>query len=428
MTTRAKKQNFISANIWFLVIVAVALIGRVIFILATQNIGGPGAMDSQTYQSIATNLLKGVGYSEDGTNPSIFVAPLYPLTLAAIYKIFGFHSLTVELFQCILGVGTAIFAFLIARKVFNISIALVVLAIVAFAPELFVLSTFLYTESLFIFLLMGTAWALFRLVEHPTSGRIALAGLLAGLATLTRGVTMLLPAILFLALLTKFRPSHALKVTLAFGLFFILPILPWTVRNYLTFHAVIPIAVGNGDVLWTGNYLPFDGKYNYEKTRAMMDSMSQGMNQIDRNDFFIREARKNMAAEPVKTAGLLVRKIYRFWFWVYESIPSGQKRQSATLIQLVLKVFYYPLLGLFIMGLVLTLNRWRDLALFYLLLFYYMSIHVMTLVVPRYRFPVLPMMAIFAAYSLYWLWQRWSNRAPVLSTGKIARQGMGRCS
>lgn len=416
---KEKKQNSIKANTWFWIIITVALIGRVLFILATQNIGGPGSMDSQTYQSIATNLLKGHGYSEDGTNPSIFVAPLYPFTLAAIYRVFGFHSLIVEIFQCLLGIGIAIFAFLIARKLFNTTSALVVLAIVAFTPELFVLSTFLYTESLFIFLLMSTVWGLFRVLEQPTLGRIALAGLMAGLATLARGVTMLLPIILFLTLLTKFRVLDALKWTLTFGLFFILPIVPWAARNYITFQAFIPVAVGNGDVLWTGNYLPFDGKYNYDKTRAMMDSMSLGMNQIERNNFFIREARKNMAAEPLETAWLMVRKIYRFWFWVYESVPSGQKRQAATAIQFVLKAFYYPLLVLFVMGLFLTFRRWRDLLLFYLLMLYYLAIHVFTLVVPRYRFPILPLMAIFAAYSLFWLWRRLLKQNATISTGNI---------
>lgn len=417
---KEKKLKNIEVKSWLLIIITLAFISRVLFVLGTQNIGGPGAMDSQTYQSIAMNLIKGHGFSEDGINPSIFVAPLYPFALAAIYKIFGPYPLIVEIFQCLLGIGTAILVFLITRKFFSSDIALVAMAIVAFIPELFVLSTFLYTESLFIFLLMATLFAYQCSLEHSGLGPIAFVGILAGFMTLARPTTLLIPGIIFLTLLVKFRISGAFKRTLIFSIFFVLPIIPWTVRNYTVYQEIIPVTVGNGDNLWTGNYLPFDGKYNYEKTRAMMDSMSVGLNQKERNDFFVREAKKNLSAEPLQTAWLMVRKIYRFWFWVYESIPSGQKRQGVTFIQVILKVVYYPLLVLFILGILQTRSRWRDLVLFYLFILYYLGIHVLTLVVPRYRFPILPIMAIFAAYSLYWLWQHLLRNGAQISNGKMA--------
>ncbi len=403
-----QKIQKISPKTWIVTAATLALILRIVFVLATPNIGSPASMDAGTYHSIAVNLLEGKGYSEDGQNPSIFVAPLYPLFIFVIYKFLGIHPMLIELIQCFLGIGIGLFTFLIARKYFSEKVSLLAFIVVLFFPDLFVISTYMYTETLFVFLFLALVYSALMVAEKPTLGRIALGGLITGLATLTRGVTMLFPAIFFLVLLFRFHLLKAVKITVLYSLFFVLPIIPWTIRNYVTFHAVVPIAVGSGDVLWTGNYLPFDGKYNYDKTMALMDSMTAGMNQVERDAKLVAEAKKNIAAEPVKSVWLMVRKFFRFWTWVYESAPSGQKRVTNGLIKLVLEVTYYPLLILFLLGLYITRKRWKEFVLIDLLLLYYASLHAVMLVVPRYRIPVIPLMVIFAATAVDWLFHRYN--------------------
>ena len=221
---------------------------------------------------------------------------------------------------------------------------------------------------------------------------------------------MLFPFVFFVALLFRFNLLKTVKIVILYSLFFVLPIIPWTIRNVKTFHTFVPIAVGTGDVLWTGNYLPFDGKYNYDKTMALMDSMTVGMNQIDRDAKLVAEAKKNMVAEPAKTIWLIVRKFFRFWTWVYESAPSGQKRTTSSPVKLVLEIAYYPVFILFLAGLVVTRKRWKEFVLIYLLLLYYASLHAVMLVVPRYRIPVIPLMVIFAAAAVGWLIDHYNVR------------------
>ena len=72
---------------WLYLLFTAALVVRIVFVLATPNIGSPQSMDAGTYHSIAVNLLNGNGYSEDGVNPSIFVAPLYPMFLFVVYRL-----------------------------------------------------------------------------------------------------------------------------------------------------------------------------------------------------------------------------------------------------------------------------------------------------------------------------------------------------
>lgn len=383
---------------------------RVVFVLLTQDIGGTAALDAATYNGIAVNLIEGRGFSQDGINPNCFVAPLYPFFLAALYTLAGVQPLLVELLQALLGTLTAWVLYRLVHHFFGHGPALIAFVLALFMPELVVLNTFLYTESLFIFLFITTIWLTIRAWEQPTWGRLALAGVVTALATLTRGVTMFMPLLLGLAALLRFGFRNALRQVLIFSLFFVLPIIPWAIRNYLVFDAVVPVAVGTGDVMWTGNYLPLDGKFSYEKTMALMDSMTVGMNMVEREQRLRQEALKNMKAQPWATLGLMGRKFLRFWFWVYESAPTGAKRQSGTMIQMILAAVYYPVLVLSLAGMWLSRRRWREMFLLHLLLWYYVALHVVMLVVPRYRIPILPLLVLYTSLALWKIWQEWQHR------------------
>ena len=148
MTSKDKKSIYPK----FGIVVIVALAIRLFFVLATQHIGSPDSMDAGTYHSIALNLLEGKGYSEDGINPSIFVAPLYPFFLFIFYKIFGVYPLLIEILHSLLGVGTGVFIFLLTKKYVPDTTAFIAALIVLFIPDLIIITTFLYTETLFVFL------------------------------------------------------------------------------------------------------------------------------------------------------------------------------------------------------------------------------------------------------------------------------------
>ena len=45
----------------------------------------------------------------------------------------------------------------------------------------------------------------------------------------------------------------------------VLPVLPWTIRNYVVLDRVVPISTGGGKALYVGTYLPADGEYKRVK-------------------------------------------------------------------------------------------------------------------------------------------------------------------
>ena len=46
---------------------------------------------------------------------------------------------------------------------------------------------------------------------------------------------------------------------------FLLPIVPWAVRNVVVLHRVVPISTGGGKALYVGTFLPADGEYQRAK-------------------------------------------------------------------------------------------------------------------------------------------------------------------
>jgi 4-amino-4-deoxy-L-arabinose transferase-like glycosyltransferase len=84
---------------------------------------------------------------------------------------------------------------------------------------------------------------------------LILAGLTLGYAALTRPFAMLLLPALALVLLWKHptRSLHRLAVTTLFAITFVLPIAPWTIRNYTIFHKLIPVASNGGSTFYGAN-------------------------------------------------------------------------------------------------------------------------------------------------------------------------------
>ncbi|NOZ56781.1 MAG: hypothetical protein GXO73_08360, partial [Calditrichaeota bacterium] len=156
-------------------------------------------------------------------------------------------------------------------------------------------------------------------------------------------------------------------------------------------------------VLFTGNYLPFDGEYRYEATRALIDSLTFGMPLVERDQVLRKAALTSIKAHPAATAWLTFRKFFRFWLRIYENVPSGKPRQTNWLISLPLALSYYPLLLLSLVGVWAVHLAWRQWADVLLTLLYFGGIHAVLLPIPRYRMPIIPLMAMLAV-AAFWYW------------------------
>jgi len=391
--------------------VLVGVILRLGFVLGFPQIGRIEGMDAFEYHRIAVNLLEGRGYSQDGIHPTIFVAPGYPIFLAGIYSVFGHDPYRAKAVQTVLGAVLVLVAYGFAREYVPQVGALVVAWLVAVFPDLVVISNYLYTENLFVPLFLLSLWLVRRAWRRRSLGLAALAGVVFAAATLTRGTSMLVPFLLagLYLIIDRFR-WRTIALSTVLVAVFAAAMLPWGLRNKREFGVFVPVAVGTGDVLFTGNYLPFDGEYRYEATRAVIDSLTLGMPLVERDQVLRKVALASIKAHPGATLWLTVRKFFRFWLRIYENVPSGKPRTTNWLISLPLALSYYPLLLLSLAGVWTIRAAWRRWADVLLTLLYFGGVHAVLLPIPRYRMPIIPLLAVLAvAAILAWFGSREST-------------------
>ena len=201
------------------------------------------------------------GVGAGGTRgPSAYFPPGYPYFLGLVDLIDGHTarsgSAVVEparLSQAVLGTITVAIVGLVALEAFGELTALIALALAAAYPVLIELSGTLVAENLLAPLILGAAWAALRAARSPRPYRwLAAAGALSGLAILVHAnAAVLLIPVAFAA--WRARPTvraPALLLGVA-----ILTLVPWTVRNAIEMHRLIPITDESGITL-VGTYNP----------------------------------------------------------------------------------------------------------------------------------------------------------------------------
>ncbi|MBK6281219.1 MAG: glycosyltransferase family 39 protein [Gammaproteobacteria bacterium] len=233
-----------------LALVVIVLLGAYLRLNATLHttVQAPLRADAGEYFSYAFNLRHDGVYSRMSPAqradpaqvppPDAMRSPGYPLALLAFAG--GLPTertiLDITLMQALLGVVMIPLVYLLGRPLLGGAWALLPALLVAFSPQLVTAGTYVLSETLFAFLLLTAIVTLdrqFRVPEKKTVYAL-LAGLILGLAALTRPTLQyLLPALLvaMLPLLpagTRWR--NALGLVLGFAIVFT----PWILRNLLT--------------------------------------------------------------------------------------------------------------------------------------------------------------------------------------------------
>jgi tetratricopeptide (TPR) repeat protein len=188
---------------------------------------------------------------------AFWVDPLYAYVLAILYKLLGHHLILPRLLNLALGLGTATVVARVARRVWNSRAAGVLAALLAVAlipslhfegqPEKTALTIFLLAAMIDLFTI-GTARAL------------ALAGAVAGLATLARGNTLIFVPIGALVLALGWdqdvRPSRSARARRAgLSVAGALPVIALaTVHNAAASGEFVPSTTNLGINLYLGNH------------------------------------------------------------------------------------------------------------------------------------------------------------------------------
>jgi len=227
--------------------------------------------DTDVYADLGQNLFHhGIyGTTDDGViGPSLIRLPGYPIFLAAVFAVFGTGNFTavllvqaaIDLLGCWLIAG-------FVREQVSARAGMVAFALAALCPFTASYASTALTESLSIFAVSLALWSTGRILHAQSEGRsdrraIACAAAAASLAMLLRPDGALVTAAVVFAVLWYAWRSHALRsgvrTALTCALLAIVPLVPWTIRNWHTFHVIQPLAprrVNNpGEPVWYGFY------------------------------------------------------------------------------------------------------------------------------------------------------------------------------
>ncbi|MCI0561023.1 MAG: glycosyltransferase family 39 protein, partial [Nitrososphaera sp.] len=201
------------------------------------------------YMGGARILVEGKGFS-DPFYP-IFTPPLYAVFISILWSLFGVDQVSIKLAQALADSVTVIVIYLIVQELFNVRTALLSAAIWAVYPFAIYPTIYIGTETLFTFFLSLFVLLTVHGNKYGKWQYASGAGVMLGLATLTRGTTQFLPFLFPLALFALKKNKN--RWLLNYGTFllaFALVLLPWGLRNYLIFHEFIPVATASGVFLW----------------------------------------------------------------------------------------------------------------------------------------------------------------------------------
>lgn len=213
--------------------------------------------------AIGYSLAAGHGFSSPfrwPTGPTAWTTPVYPLLFAGVIKVFGpftFQAfLAAVLLNILFSTATCVPVFYAGKRLGGPAIGAAGAFLWAIFPNAVVIPfQWIWDTSLSGLLAAALVWATLAVADSRRLRDWAFYGVLWGLALMTNAT--LLAGLPFLLVWMAYRarkaegswfsrPALAAAVTL-------LCCVPWTVRNYVVFHAFVPLRSVLGLQLWVGN-------------------------------------------------------------------------------------------------------------------------------------------------------------------------------
>ena len=374
---------------------------------------------------------------EPGPPPS---GPLYLLFVGLPQHLLapGAAVMAVRVVQALLSTATAYFGYRLARKISGSQRAGWIAALVLVLSPVFILeSAQIVTETLYLFLLVAALWVYIRLIPTPrrpgedamdlpvmerTTWMLALAGLLLGLATLTRAVLLAFPLGLALHLVMVYGWRGGLKRALVLLVVYAITVSTWTVYMRARWNLWVVGAQGFSAFLYLGA-TDWQGPQQVDNSLAQ-DAGGQFSTEPDEQQQLYQSAAAQIILKDLggwlsrrgsELAGAFLQP-HGVTFFPGESLRdlamgwlNGDRsydgfvrlvRGDYFIPKLVIYVLHYISILLGLVGIVRTRGRWRLTLPLIGLLVYTLLIHFALDAIPRYLFPLSFVWWVFAAAAL----------------------------
>lgn len=385
--------------------------------------------------NIAYSLAQGKGFSalfRADTGPTAWLAPVYPLLVAGIFKILG--SFTARAFfaavflNILFSSAACIPIFLAGKRVDGLGVASLAAWLWALFPNAIMMPfAWIWDTSLSTLLAATILWATLALAESDRALDWCGYGALWGFALMTNpALGALLPFLLgWLACEGRFAcrgrlayrdrlPHRGLvephlrwkHVALAASVA-ILCCVPWTIRNYTAFHRFIPLRSNLPFELWLGNNDIFDEHARNGRKLITRTEETRRYAQLGETAYMQEKwqlATSFIRSHPGLELRLAGKKCAAFWTGM-DSLLKTFRETDSNLVRGILLCSFLTAIGTFV-GIV-ALWRRRSTMTFPLAVFpvIYPCLYYVTHADLRYRHLIDPVLCLLTAIAATSAWE-----------------------
>lgn len=392
--------------------------------------------DAEVYDQRARGIAEG-----DWLGPPDFVhAPSYAYYLGILRVLGGDRSWTPRIVQVVGGAAACVLVYLTCRRLFGGPSACVAGALLALFPPAIFFDGLIQKTSLALLLSALLLYLAVRGADRPRWWLWGLAGIVLGLLILTRQNALSLVPLFAAWVWLATRGPEAAPVpagtgegadwpaprrptarqravwVLAAAAGLVVMLFPWAARNrVVTGEWVLTtpnlgqnFAMGNHPQA-TGTYLPFKrGRATgvteqAEWVKAAEQAVGRPLSPREVSDYYFNSGLEWVKSNPGAWLKLTCKKVLMVW-GAYEAPDTedyyGYQEHAAVLRWLDPGLHFGVLAPVAVAGLWLTRGRWRQLWLLYGWLALTTLAVAAFVVFARYRFPLVPVLVMFAAAGL----------------------------
>lgn len=365
--------------------------------------------------TLAWNLATLHQFTLDGVNPAAHVGPLYPLVLAGFYLLVGHHPEWVPILHVFFDLGTTWSVYQAATVLWGARIGTWAASLVVLYPAYWTYDPRIRSEALLTFLMSVWLWATIMCSHAPSGRRYALMGLVAGLTMLCKPVVLVLALLLAgLIWIRRERLVQRIGYVMIYGATCLTLVIPWSVRNYVAFHHILPVSAGLGAGLWMGSDPTSRGSWpmSPEQEQSIWETAgitplpyAHAMYDVQTDQLLREKGVTRIAADPIGYVWLTATRVWDFWvgnslyltghhtgFATGLRADMTERGWTVAIYSLVKRLLLLP--GLIVVAACsawIHQDRWRDLLPLYVFPVGLTAGYVpFTVEAGRYALPVLP--------------------------------------
>ncbi len=407
----SSRSDMPAASRWFLpALLVFALVIRVLYLLNYSDLPqwDQLTVDNYYHHHWAENLASGNILGDT----TYFRAPFYIYILGLVYSLFGASLWAARLFGLVVGLASIYCTYRIGRQAFSHQVGLVAAAVQSINPVFLYFEAELLLDVLFTLLLQISLLTVWRWRDNRKLGALLLAGLVTGVAAITRPTALVWAGLVFAWLLLLSGDAIVrLKRLVMFVVGLALVIGPIFVRNLYVADDPVLIASQGGINFYIGNNEIADGVsarmpepmgHNWrlkQVVRAAEEASARHLKPGEVSDYWTSQTFQWIVRNPGSFVKLYLKKLYLSIGDREMSNNRDLRRFSANMPLLRLNpVSFSIILAFAAMG---ALVAWRHggsrvRLLIGLILTYLMAI-AWFFFSSRFRIPVLPFMTVLAA-------------------------------